>query len=74
MVITTVSSEEKAKACSSFGADHVINYRQQDFVEEVRTLTDGAGVDVILDIIGGDYIQRNIKVQPKAGASSISAI
>lgn len=66
-VFTTVSSEEKAQACVSFGADHVINYKQSDFVEEIKILTDGTGADVILDMIGGDYIQRNIQCAAKGG-------
>jgi putative PIG3 family NAD(P)H quinone oxidoreductase len=60
-VIITAGSEEKCQFCQSLGADAVINYRAQDFVAEINTLTDGKGVDVILDIIGGDYFPRNLK-------------
>lgn len=59
-VVTTAGSAEKCSACLALGADHAINYRTQDFVEEVKTITDGKGVDVVLDMVGGDYIQRNI--------------
>jgi NADPH2:quinone reductase len=58
-VIVTVGSKEKADACLKLGADHAINYKTQDFVTEVKTLTDGKGVEVILDMVGGDYIERN---------------
>ena len=58
-VFTTAGSEEKCKACLSLGADIAINYREQDFVKEINTHTDGKGVDVILDMVGGDYIPRN---------------
>ena len=58
-VIVTVGSKEKADACTRLGADHAINYKTQDFVAEVKTITGGHGVNVILDMIGGDYIERN---------------
>jgi len=60
-VIVTAGSDEKCEACLSFGADAAINYKTHDFVDEVNKLTDGRGVDVILDMIGGEYIRRNIK-------------
>ena len=59
-VITTAGSEEKIALCKALGADCAVNYRTQDFVETVRTVTDGAGVNVVLDMVGGDYIQKNI--------------
>ncbi|MFN4228488.1 NAD(P)H-quinone oxidoreductase [Parvibaculum sp.] len=59
-VIATAGSAEKCAACGKLGA-HAVNYREQDFVESVKTLTDGRGADVILDMVGGDYIERNIK-------------
>ena len=59
--IVTVGTEAKAEACLKLGADHAINYRTQDFVAEVRKLTDGKGVDVILDMVGGPYVQRNFE-------------
>ena len=58
-VITTAGSADKCQACLDLGADRAVNYRQEDFVEAVREATDGKGVDVILDMVGGDYISRN---------------
>ena len=60
-VFTTAGSDEKCAACSRLGADIVVNYRRQDYVEVVRKATDGKGVDVILDMVGGDYVHRNLK-------------
>jgi len=60
-VFTTVGNAEKAAFCAEAGADHVIEYKSQDFVEEVARVTNGEGVDLILDMVGGDYIPRNIK-------------
>jgi putative PIG3 family NAD(P)H quinone oxidoreductase len=58
-VAVTVGSEEKGQACLALGASLAINYRTQDFVEEVKKFTGGKGVDVIVDIIAGDYVARN---------------
>ena len=58
-VIVTVGSQAKADACKKLGADHAINYKTQDFVTEVKNLTGGNGANVILDMVGGDYIERN---------------
>ena len=60
-VMTTAGSDAKTAFCRSIGADHAINYRTQDFAEEVKRITDKRGVDVILDMVGGDYIERNLK-------------
>lgn len=60
-VYTTVGNAGKARACLELGADVAINYREQDFVAEIARLTDGKGVDLILDMVGGDYIGRNLK-------------
>lgn len=60
-VIISAGSEEKCQFCKTLGADAAINYHTQDFVAEIQTLTNGKGVDVILDIIGGDYFPRNLK-------------
>ena len=60
-VFCTVGSDEKAKACLAAGADFAINYRSQDFVEEVARATDKQGVNMILDMVGGPYIQRNLQ-------------
>ena len=59
-VYTTVGSNEKAEHCGRAGADATIVYPRQDFVAEVRRLTAGRGVDVVLDMVGGDYIARNL--------------
>lgn len=59
-VIVTVGSHEKAEAARALGADLAINYKTDDFVEAVRRFTDKRGADVILDMVGGAYIQRNI--------------
>jgi len=58
-VIVTVGSQDKADACLKLGADRAINYKTEDFVAEVKTATNGAGANVILDMVGGDYIDRN---------------
>ncbi|MBR0874187.1 NAD(P)H-quinone oxidoreductase [Bradyrhizobium tropiciagri] len=58
-VIVTVGGQDKADACLKLGADHAINYKTEDFVEKVKTITGGAGANVILDMVGGDYIDRN---------------
>jgi NADPH2:quinone reductase len=57
--IVTVGSREKADACLGLGADHAINYKLQDFVAEVKAVTAGAGANLILDMVGGDYIEKN---------------
>ncbi len=59
-VFTTAGSADKCAACVKLGATRAVNYREEDFAEAVRALTDGAGVDVILDMVGGDYILKNI--------------
>ncbi len=58
-VLATAGSEEKCRACRDLGADHAINYRTEDFVAAAKAATDGKGVDLILDMVGGDYIDRN---------------
>jgi putative PIG3 family NAD(P)H quinone oxidoreductase len=58
-VITTAGSAEKCEACLKLGADHAINYREQDFVAAVKEATDRRGANVILDMVGGDYVGRN---------------
>ena len=59
-VIVTAGSEDKCAAARALGADHAINYNRHDFAVEVATLTGGRGVDVVLDMVGGDYIPRNL--------------
>lgn len=60
-VMTTVGSDEKCKAARALGADVAINYRTQDFAQVIKEETGGRGVDVILDIVGGDYIEKNVR-------------
>jgi NADPH:quinone reductase len=59
-VIVTVGSDDKAAACLALGADHAINYKTQDFAEQAKALTNGRGVDVILDMVAGDYMAREL--------------
>jgi NADPH:quinone reductase len=58
-VIVTVGSQDKADACLKLGADRAINYKSEDFVAEVKAATGGAGANVILDMVGGPYVERN---------------
>ncbi len=58
-VIATVGSDEKAEQCRRLGADVAINYRVEDFVSATKAATDGQGAEVILDMVGGDYVPRN---------------
>jgi len=60
-VIATAGDDNKAAFCRTLGADHAINYRTQDFVAEVARITGKRGVDLVLDIVGGDYIEKNLK-------------
>lgn len=60
-VYTTVGNDEKAQACRVHGADYAIEYRRQDFVEEVMRLTNKRGVDLILDMVGGEYVAKNLR-------------
>ena len=60
-VIITAGTAEKTRACEELGALRAINYREEDFVEVVREVTDGHGADVILDMIGGDYVDRDLR-------------
>ena len=73
-VIVTVGSDEKAAACLALGADHAINYRKQDFAVEVKRLTDGRGVDVVLDMVAGDYVAREIDCLADDGRLVIIAV
>jgi NADPH2:quinone reductase len=60
-VITTVGSADKCAACLKLGATRAVDYTREDFVEVVKAETEGRGVNVILDIVGGDYVERNIR-------------
>lgn len=59
-VIVTCGSDEKCRRAEELGAAHAINYRSQDFVAEVKRLTEGRGVEIVLDMVGGDYVPRNL--------------
>ena len=66
-VFATAGSAEKCAACAELGAERAINYRDEDFVEVVKEATGGAGLDLILDMVGGDYLQRNISAAAPDG-------
>ncbi|MFT6122472.1 MAG: putative PIG3 family NAD(P)H quinone oxidoreductase [Oleiphilaceae bacterium] len=66
-VFTTAGSQEKCNTCLALGAQKAINYHETDFLEELKETTDGKGVDVILDMVGGDYIQKNLKLAAVEG-------
>ena len=66
-VIATAGSQEKCDACTSLGADHAINYRTDDFVAICSEITGDAGVNLILDMVGGDYIERNYDAAAEDG-------
>jgi putative PIG3 family NAD(P)H quinone oxidoreductase len=66
-VVTTAGSQDKCEACLRLGADRAINYREEDFVAAVKEATGGEGVDVILDMVGGDYIGRNYEAAAVEG-------
>lgn len=70
-VAVTAGSKEKLAYCAELGADVLIDYREQDFVEEIRTATDGTGADVILDIMGAKYLGRNVKALATNGRLAI---
>lgn len=72
-VFATAGSPEKCAACERLGAERAINYRSEDFSEVIKQLTDGKGVNVILDMVGGDYIQRELKCLANDGRLSIIA-
>lgn len=73
-VIVTAGTDEKCAACVSLGADHAINYKTHDFQDEVKRLTDGAGVDVILDMVAGSYVAREIECLREDGRLVIIAV
>jgi NADPH2:quinone reductase len=66
-MIVTCGSDEKCRRAEQLGALHAINYREQDFVAEVKRLTDGAGVAIVLDMVGGDYLPRNLDCLAEEG-------
>ncbi|PHM20413.1 MAG: NAD(P)H-quinone oxidoreductase [Curvibacter sp. PD_MW3] len=73
-VIVTAGSDDKCAACLKLGADHAINYKTQDFKDEVKRLTDGKGVDVILDMVGGSYVAREVECLAEDGRIVIIAV
>ncbi len=73
-VITTSGSDEKVAFCTELGADLSINYKTQDFAEEVKSFTRGKGVDVLLDMIAGDYMKRNFMVMAPEGRIVMIAV
>lgn len=73
-VIATAGSDDKCAACLKLGADHAINYRTQDFVEEAKKLTGGKGVDVILDMVAGSYVAREVECLAEDGRLVIIAV
>jgi NADPH:quinone reductase len=73
-VIATAGSDEKCDACLKLGADHAINYKTQDFAEEAKKLTDGAGVNVILDMVAGSYVAREVGCLAEDGRLVIIAV
>lgn len=66
-VLATAGSAAKCQACRDLGADHAINYREQDFVAAAKEATGGRGVDLILDMVGGSYINRNYDMAAESG-------
>jgi NADPH2:quinone reductase len=73
-VIATAGSDDKVAACLKLGADHAINYRTQDFAEEARKLTGGAGVNVVLDMVAGAYVAREVDCLAEDGRLVIIAV
>jgi NADPH:quinone reductase len=73
-VIVTVGSAQKAAACLELGADHAINYRDSDFVAEIKRLTEDRGVDVILDMVAGSYVGRNLQCLADDGRAVVIAV
>ena len=73
-VIVTVGSADKAAACVGLGADHAIDYKSQDFVAEVQRITGGKGTDVVLDMVAGDYIARDLQCLAEDGRIVVIAV
>jgi NADPH:quinone reductase len=73
-LIVTAGSDEKCAACLALGADHAINYRTQDFVAEVLRITEKRGVDVVLDMVAGDYVAREVECLANDGRIAIIAV
>ncbi len=73
-VLATAGSDEKCAACLALGADHAINYRTQDFSKEAMALTGGKGVDVVLDMVAGSYLAREVEMMAEDGRIVIIAV
>jgi len=73
-VIVTAGSDEKCAACIALGADHAINYKSTDFVDVVKKLTNGKGVNVVLDMVAGSYVSREIECMAEDGRLVIIAV
>jgi NADPH2:quinone reductase len=73
-VIATAGSDEKCAACQNLGADHAINYRTQDFSAVAKELTGGQGVNVVLDMVAGDYVAREVECLAEDGRLVIIAV
>jgi putative PIG3 family NAD(P)H quinone oxidoreductase len=73
-VFATAGSERKCTACAALGADRVVNYREEDFVAAVQDATNGKGVDVILDMVGGSYVGRNVTAAALDGRIALIAL
>lgn len=74
VVIATAGSDDKCSACLSLGAHHAINYKSQDFVAEVKRITQGQGADVVLDMVAGDYVAREVECLAEDGRIVIIAV
>jgi NADPH2:quinone reductase len=73
-VIVTAGSDDKCEACKTLGADHAINYKTADFVEEVKRITGGKGADVVLDMVAGSYVAREIECLAEDGRLVVIAV
>lgn len=73
-VVVTAGSDEKCAACLALGAHHAINYKTKDFVAEVQRITGGKGVDVVLDMVAGDYVAREVECLAEDGRLVIIAV
>jgi NADPH2:quinone reductase len=73
-VFATAGSDEKCRKCEELGAERGINYRTEDFVDIIKSVTDGKGVDVILDMVGGDYVAREINCLAEDGRLALIAL
>jgi NADPH:quinone reductase len=74
VVIATAGSDEKCQACLALGADYAINYKTHDFAVEVKRITDGKGVDVVLDMVAGEYVKREVECLAEDGRIVIIAV